>query len=310
MITRAEILGTEELLLERNPRAAEVYRIIAERSRAAIVDLVKRYESAADDAALERFNAELENITTRAIAEYAQKASGLFSAEDRELWTSKITRVSGSYVARAATVGVPGALLLIDSFEEAELGDEEAGFVSLDSTLANGVEYCQCGYASTRTVPQQFCQLCSEALLNEWKAEEARLLAQAPALDADLNAVFDDVLDRLANINLDSSAPSISVSARRTAGDTGLAPVNDAHAAEIALLDVARWHELADLNGLSATEVIRADRKHWSRWGLGSARMSSLTLYGSPEIEKRMRAISGGRPAPKPTFFERLFSRK
>jgi len=311
MITRSEIFGTEELLLERNPAAAEVYNAIAGRARTAIVDLMKRQGDATDEATLDRADAEMETITSRAIAEYAQKARALFSAQDLELWTSKITRVSGNYVARAAAVGVPGALLLIDSFEEAELGDDaETGFVSLDDTLANGAEYCQCGYASTRAVPQQFCFLCSEALLNEWKAEESRLLAKVPALDADLTVVFDGLLDELANAYLAPGDDAGTVRSRRKAGDAGIARVNEARAAELAQLDTSRWHELAQLNGSSGIAVVRADGKYWSRWGLGSARLSGLALRSAPEIEQRMRALSGGRPAPKPTLFERLFSRK
>ena len=41
MITRSEIFGTEELLLERNPAAAEVYNAIAGWARTSIVDLMK-----------------------------------------------------------------------------------------------------------------------------------------------------------------------------------------------------------------------------------------------------------------------------
>lgn len=311
MITRSEICGTEELLLERNPRANAVYQETTETARAAIVELTKRFGSSTDESTLDRYTAELDAITTRSLAEYGRKAAGLFSAEDLELWSSKITRVPGSYVARAAAVGAPGALLLLDSLEDAELGDESGyRFVSLDDTLTNGAEYCQCGYATTREIPAKFCFLCSEALLNEWRAEEDRLLARAPDVSAALDAVFDGLLTDLAEIYLAPGDTSSTARVRRKAGDSGLARVNEEHAASIAVLDVSRWHELADLNELSGIEVVSADAKYWARWGLGSARAARLALRNSPEIEKRMRAIAGPRPAPKPSFFEKLFSRR
>ena len=311
MMTRSEILGTEELLFDQNPRAAAVYAATADAGRSAIIALYERYGEATDDATLARVDTELEAIIARTLAEYGRGASGLFGPEDLALWTSKIRLVSGSYVGRAAAVGVPGALLLLDSLEDAELeGDGEGAFVSLDDTLANGAEYCQCGYASTRVVPEKFCFLCSGALLNEWKAEEDRLLARAPGVDADLTVVIDELLDTLATLHLDSGESSAVASAIRKAGDTGVTRVNEARASEIAALDRARWDELAGLNGLGSVEVIRTHRKHWARWGLGAARVTSLAIRSSPELEERVRLLSGIRPAPKPNFFERLFSRR
>lgn len=311
MITRSEIFGTEELILERNPRANAVYQETAETARATIIELTNRFGDSTDESTQDRYTAELDAITTRSLAEYARKAAGLFSAEELELWTSKIRKVSGNYVGRAAAVGVPGALLLMEALEEAELGDEAGHrFVSLDDTLANGAEYCQCGYATTREIPKKFCFLCSEALLNEWRAEEDRLLARAPDVSAALDAVFDGLLTELAEIYLAPGDSSGTVRVRRKAGESGLARVNEERASSIAALDVSRWDELATLNESSGIEVVSADGRHWARWGLGSARATGLALRSSPEIEKRMRAIAGPRPAPKPSFFEKLFSRR
>ncbi|MGV8880836.1 MAG: hypothetical protein ACOH19_01670 [Rhodoglobus sp.] len=315
-MTRTEVSGTEELLLARNPRAAAAYAAAAEAGRAAVVDLYKqhvdlykRYGAEPDDASLGRIDTELESIIARTLAEYGRTASGLFSAEDLALWTAKISRVTGSYVARATAVGVPGALLLLDSMEDAELA-EDGAFVSLDDTLSNGAEYCQCGYASTRVVPGKLCFLCSQAVLNEWKAEERRLLARAPGADADLAGVIDGLLDGLANVYFSGGASSGVESAIRRAGDAGIARVNEARDGEIALLDRTWWNELAVLNGLSSIELIRTHRKYWARWGLGSAQATGLAIRSSPDLEKRMRLIAGARPAPKQGFFERLFSRR
>ena len=311
MMTRTEVSGTEELLLGRNPRAAAAYAAAAEAGRAAIIALYERYDEATDDATLERVDTELESIIARTLAEYGRTASGLFSAEDLALWTAKISLVSGSYVARAAAIGVPGALLLLDSMEDAELdADGDGAFVSLDDTLANGAEYCQCGYASTRAVPAELCFLCSEAVLGEWKAEERRLLARAPGADADLAVVLDELLSELANLYLNGVDKATVASTIRKAGNAGITRVNEARASEIALLDRARWDELAGLNGLSGIEAIRAHRKHVVRWGLGSARATSLALRNEPDLEKRMRLIAGARPAPKSNFFGRLFGRR
>lgn len=308
MITSIEILGTEELLLQRNPRAAAVHQAIAAPGRAAVIALNERYDPA-DEMALDRLETELEAILKRSLDTYAREASGLFSAEDIELWTAKVTRVSGSYVGRAAAVGVPGALLLIEAIEEAE-AEENTTFVSLDNTLANGVEYCQCGFASSRIVPEQLCRLCSGAVLNEWKAEEDRLLTNSPKVRSDLQAVFDELLDELATIHLAPGDGSAAIPARRRAGDAHITRVNETYAAEIALLDLVRWRELSELNRLSQIAAVSAHRKYWSRWGLGSARVSTLAVKSAPEIQARMRKISGSRPAPKPSLLERLFSRK
>ena len=309
MITSIEILGTEELLLERNPRAAAVHQAILETGRAAVIAVNERYDDTAGESALDRIDTELEAILKRSLDQYAREAEGLFKADDLELWTAKITRVSGSYVGRAAAVGVPGALLLLEGIEEAEANDPYA-FVSLDDTLVNGAEYCQCGYASSRTVPDRLCRLCSGAVLNEWKAEEDRLLAGSPKVDADLRRVFDEVLYELAEAHLSPNGAGASLSVRRRAGDGAITRVNETRAEDIALLDLARWRELSELNRLSQVEVVRAYGKHWSRWGLGSARLTTLAQEFTPELQARMRLVAGRRPAPKPSLFERLFSRK
>ncbi|MCS5724052.1 hypothetical protein N1029_18820 [Herbiconiux sp. CPCC 203406] len=309
MITSIEILGTEELLLERNPRAAAVHQGILETGRAAVIAVNERYDDTAGESALERLDTELDAILKRSLDQYARDAKGLFKADDLELWTAKITRVSGSYVGRAAAVGVPGALLLLEGIEEAEANDPYA-FVSLDDTLANGAEYCPCGYASSRAVPDRLCRLCSGAVLNEWKAEEDRLLAGSPKVDADLQRVFDEVLDELAEAHLSPSGTAAALSVRRRAGEGAITRVNEARADEIALLDLARWRELSELNRLSQVEVVRAHGKYWSRWGLGSARLTTLAQESTPELQARMRLVAGRRPAPKPSLFERLFSRK
>jgi hypothetical protein len=309
MITSIEILGTEELLLGRNPRAAAVHQATLDAGRAEVIALNERYDDTAGESALEGLDTGLEAILKRSLDQYARETKGLFKGDDLELWTAKITRVQGSYVARAAAVGAPGALLLLEGIEEAEAGDPYA-FVSLDDTLANGAAYCQCGYASSRAVPDRLCRLCSGAVLNEWRAEEDRLLADSPEVDADLQRVFDKVLDELAEAHLSPSGAGASLSVRRRAGDGAITRVNEARADEIALLDLTRWRELSELNRLSQVEVVRAYGKHWSRWGLGSARLTTLAQEFAPELQARMRLVAGRRPAPKPSFFERLFSRK
>lgn len=309
MITSTEILGTEELLLQRNSGAAAVHEAVAARGRAAVIALNARYDDESDETALEQLDIELEAVIGRSLDEYVEEASGLFSAEELALWTAKITRVSGSYVGRAAAVGIPGALLLLDALEEAEAG-EPSSFISLDDTLGNGAKYCRCGYASSRTVPERFCPLCSGAVLNEWRAEEDRLLKSAPGVGADLEVVFDGLLEELAGIHLAPGGVAASTSACRRAGDRGITRVNETRAAEIALLDLARWRELCELSALGQTMAVTAHSKYWSRWGLGSARISTLAVVSAPELQARMRKISGSRPAPEPTFFERLFSRR
>ncbi|MBF4569102.1 hypothetical protein ITJ57_10030 [Plantibacter sp. VKM Ac-2880] len=309
MITNIEILGTEELLLERNPRAAAVHEAIMATGREAVIALNERFDDPSDDAAMKRFDAELETIVERSISEYVRQARGLFSAEDVALWTAKITRVPGSYVARAAAVGVPGALFLIEAIEEAE-SDENSTFVSLDDTLANIAGYCQCGYASSRIVPEQLCRLCSGGVLIAWKTEEDRIVATSPKVRSELRAVFDELLDELATIHLAAGDGSSETPARQRAGNAGITRVNETYAEEIALLDLTRWRELGELNQLSQIKAVNAHRKHWSRWGLGSARLATLAMQSDPEIQARMRRIAGSRPVPKPTLFERLFARR
>ncbi|WP_282858000.1 hypothetical protein [Pseudoclavibacter helvolus] len=107
MITSTEILGTEEHLLQRNSRAAAVHEAVAARGRAAVIALNARYDAESGETALEQLDIELEAVIGRSLDEYVKEASGLFSAEELALWTAKITRVSGSYVGRAAAVGVP-----------------------------------------------------------------------------------------------------------------------------------------------------------------------------------------------------------
>ncbi|MFB2583427.1 hypothetical protein [Herbiconiux liukaitaii] len=310
MITSTEILGTEELLLQRNPGAAAVHQAIVAAGQAEVIALNDRYGDPSDESADERLGAELDAIIARHLDEYARKGKGLFKDDDVALWTAKISRVTGSYVGRAAAVGVPGALLLLDALEEAEADEPGSAFVSLDNTLANGAKYCQCGYARNRAVPERLCRLCSDAVLNEWKAEEDRVLAGSPKVSADLQGVFDEVLDELAEVHLAPGGGSAATSVRRRAGDGGVTRVNEARAEDIALLDLARWRELSELNRLSTIEAVRAHGKYWSRWGLGSARLATLALELTPELQARMRKVAGSRPAPKPTLFERLFSRK
>lgn len=308
VITSTEIFGTEEAILERNPRAAEVHRSMTDTARAAILDLYRSSAGAKDEETLTRVDTELEAIMSRTMAEYARRVSGLVSAEDVELWTAKITRVPGRYVLRAREVGVPGALTLLESMEIVDLANEHGDvFVSLDDSLANGAEYCQCGYAQTRVVPEQFCQLCSPALLHEWRAEENRVLAASPELAAQFEIVLDELLDALALAHLDMTAPqAASVGIRRKAGKK-LAMLNESSA--IDALDLTRWEELEELNTLSGIAVVRDDQRHWPTWGLGTARSVGLMLRSSPELEARMMRIAGARPAPTPSFFERLFSR-
>jgi hypothetical protein len=147
-------------------------------------------------------------------------------------------------------------------------------------------------------------------VLNEWKAEERRLLTRAPGADADLDVVLDELLTELANLSLNGVDSATVASTIRKAGNAGIARVNEARASEIALLDPARWDELAGLNGLSSIRAIRTHRKHLASWGLGAARATSLALRNEPDLEKRMRLIAGVRPAPQPSFFERLFGRR
>ncbi|PPF46880.1 hypothetical protein C5B85_00915 [Pseudoclavibacter sp. AY1F1] len=310
MITSTEILGTEELLLERNSKALAVHQNVVAAGRAAVIALNKQLSNESDETALLRLDNELDAVIGRSLDEYARGARGLFSADDLALWTAKVARVPGSYVGRAAATGVPGSLLLLDALEEAEADEPGNRFVSLEDTLANGARYCQCGYASSRTRPEQLCQLCSGAVLNEWRAEEDRLLEGSPRLAADLEVVFDGLLDKLAGIHLAQGGVAASTSARRRAGDRGITRVNETRAAEIALLDLARWRDLCELNALGRTMAVTAHSKYWSRWGLGSARISTLAVVGASELQARMRKISGSRPAPEPTFFERLFSRR
>lgn len=309
MITSIEILGTEELLLQRNPRAAAVHQAIVARGREAVIALNERFDDPSDDAAMKRLDTELEAIVERSVSEYFRQASGLFSAEDVDLWTAKISRVSGSYVGRAAAVGVPGALLLMESVEEAE-SDENSTFVSLDDTLANIAGYCQCGYATSRIVPKQLCRLCSGGVLIAWRTEEDQVIATTPKVRSELHAVFEELLDELATIHLATGDASAETPARRRAGNTGITRVNETYAEEIALLDLTRWRELSDLNQLSQITAVTAHAKHWSQWGLGSARLAMLAMQSDPEIQARMRRIAGSRPAPKPSLFERLFSRR
>lgn len=309
MITSIEILGTEELLLQRNPRAAAVHQAIVARGREAVIALNERFNDPSDDTAMKRLDTELEAIVERSVSEYVRQASGLFSAEDVELWTAKVTRVPGSYVGRAAAVGVPGALLLMESVEEAE-SEENSTFVSLDDTLANIAGYCQCGYATSRIVPRQLCRLCSGGVLIAWRTEEDQVIATAPKVRSELHAVFEELLDELATIHLATGDASAETPARRRAGNAGITRVNETYAEDIAMLDVTRWRELSDLNQLSQITAVTAHAKHWSQWGLGSARLAMLAMQSDPEIQARMRRIAGSRPAPKPSLFERLFSRR
>lgn len=304
-----EILGTEEILLQRNPRAAAVHEAIAAPGRAAAIALNERFNDPTDDLTFEQFETELEAIVTRSLDTYVREAGGLFSAEDLALWTAKTAQVPGGWAGRAAAVGVPGALLLIEAIEDAE-SEENSTFISLDNTLANGAEYCQCGYAASRIAPKKLCRLCSGAVLNEWKAEEDRLLASSPAVRSDLQVVFDELLDELARIFLAPGDGSASIPACRRVGNAGIARVNETHAAQLALLDRARWQELSELNRHDHVMAVTAHRKHWSRWGLGSARLATLAESSAPEVHARMRAVAGSRPVAKPTLFERLFSRK
>lgn len=284
----AALAAHEEGLLARSGAIATIHAQAVADARAEVAALIDRYDVAGRaDAA--RFESEAEQLQRRVLAAYTLRVDGRFSPEEFARWTTLVSALPpGPHRDLLTTAGAPGAASILNAAEP--VPDQPPIANSLEEALAANADICACGYATTRIVPRRLCYVCAMSISAEWVAEERRLLDRLPALASAVDAVFEVVLDKIADLR---NAPEEGLGSRemsvRKRHAREIARLNKIHRDDKLSLDLTRWTELAELAALDIRPVSRQDAKRWKRWGLGTARMSAISLAGSPEVSERMK---------------------
>lgn len=278
----------EVALLARNEAVATIHEDAVRVGRASIAEVMGVHESMRRSD-VERFNREVHALQRRSLVDYALRVRGLLAEDDAGPWRQKVERrPAGARNDLLREVGVPGALLLLDAMEP--VPDEPAQASSLEEALARVADRCTCGYAKTRAVPRRLCLVCAMSVNDAWLFEEQRLLERSPQLARELDAIFDPLLDRIADMRNSpmEGFSDLAASLRRKASGR-IAKANRAHREVKAQGDDKSWQELAILAALDPRPFPAGDAKRWKRTGWGSARLSAVSLgEGNPEVKARM----------------------
>lgn len=288
---RQELIGIEEQLMEQHPALADCHAAAARAGTDRIRDLIERRDTAGDTDA-EAFAQHLGSIQRSALAGYAASVRGILPADDLARWISARGALKLSdYDALLGEVDAPGAASLLDSLEAVPEAETTFGdLATLDQMLAAIVDKCTCGYARTRVLPKQTCYHCAEAITAAWMAEEGRVLTRVPELRRELDGLFDLLVDRLAQLELKRDGDTWSlIEHERRKARRQLARLNRAARTEIFDGMLTTWRELAVAASHDHRPVARSLAKGWKRSGLGTARLSTLTLQGNPEVKERMK---------------------
>lgn len=287
---RAELVGIEEQLMAQYPtlaaRHAEAAHAGAEKIRA----LIERRD-ATGDTDTEAFAQHVGSIQRAAVAGYAASVRGILPIEDVARWISARDALRlNAHDALLDEVDAPGVASLLDALEPVPA--DEAMFsdlATLDQMLAAVGDRCTCGYVRTRKVPAQTCPFCAEAVTAAWMADEGRVLTRLPELRRQIDELLDLLVDRLAQLELTRDGDTWSlIEHERRKARRQLARLNRAARTEIPDAMLTTWLELAAAAAHDYRPVPRSLAKRAKRSGLGTARLSTLTLQGNPEVEARM----------------------
>ncbi|AZS39340.1 MULTISPECIES: hypothetical protein [Microbacterium] len=294
MVARAELVGIEQQLMAQYPALADRHTAAARAGAERIRDLIERRD-AVGDADAEAFAQHLGSIQRSAVAGYAASVRGIVQADDVARWISVRDALKlSAYDALLGEVDAPGAASLLDALEAVpEAGATVGELATLDQMLAAIDDKCTCGYARTGVLPKQTCYVCAEAITAAWMAEEDRILPRVPELHRELDELFDVLVDRLAQLELtrDGDTWALFEHERRKA-QRQLARLNRSARKEIFDGMLTTWRELAAAASHDHRPIARSLAKGWKRSGLGTARLSTLTLQGNPEVKARMKKIA------------------
>jgi len=295
-VTAEEALAREDEVLERHPVVLPELEEAITAGRREIDGVVARFH----DGTVEHGREEeaLRAVRERTLRRFATRVAAEFTSEEISTWRAIAGQVRDALAAAAAPTGVPGALRLSYALDDAPDDVPLAG--ALDDLLADARDVCVCGYAQTRRPPKQLCAACSDVILHAWTVEESRLLSTVPPWMAEVDARLAEALEELARLSL---RPQEGLSddlrtVRRRAGRS-LGRISKAHRSEATGLDLATWTGFAELIMRSSYTEPRGDARRHHRWGLGTARLATFGLAGSPEVAARMKAIVRRGDTPK-----------
>lgn len=154
---------------------------------------------------------------------------------------------------RAAVDTPPGALGVLNAMEG--VPDPTPTPAGPTAAFAAVADRCNCGYATTGVLPRKkTCMVCTTTVL------EARH-------------------GGVPEFQFDAENRERSRFGRR------LRRANKAQRTAIALLDTARWDELAEAAARGAMTAPRHDARRALKWGLGSARLCALARLDNSEID-------------------------
>ena len=288
MIRAEEALAREETILERHPVVSQVLDEAVAAGRVEIDGVIARSDAAGRDVRVEET---LAAVRERVLTRYRTRVAAEFSADEISTWRAAAGQVGDALAAAASPTGVPGALRLVYALEGVPSESCAAG--SLDGMLAEAQGACVCGYAQTRQLPKRLCPACSDVILIAWAAEERRLLGASPEWMHAVDSRIDEAVEELARLSLrpeEGLSDTVRIVRRRTG--RALARISKAHRGQSAALDLTTWSGFAEAITRSVyVEAAGGARRH-RRWGLGTARLATLGLAGSPEIAARMKEIA------------------
>lgn len=291
MAARAELVGIEQQLMAQHPALADRHTAATRAGVDRIRDLIERRDAVGDTDA-ETFAQHVGSIQRSALAGYAASVRGILQADDVARWVSARDALKlSAYDALLGEVDAPGAASLLDALDAVpEVGTTVGDLATLDQMLAAIEDKCTCGYARTRLLPKQTCYVCAEAVTTAWMAEEGRVLTRVPELRRELDELFDRLVNRLAQLELTRDGDTWAlIEHERRKAQRELARQN--RSARKAIFDamLTTWRELAAAASHDHRPIARSLAKGWKRSGLGTARLSTLTLQGNPEVRARMK---------------------
>lgn len=289
-MARGDLVGIEEHLLERYPELAARHAAARRAGVQEITAVIARFDAAGEPDA-DAFVAQVSSAQRTALEGYAVSARGLLPAEDVARWIKVRDALKPSaYDALLGEVDAPGAALLLDGLEP--VADKLVAFgdhATLEHMLAAAAGRCECGYASSRAVPKQTCHFCAHAIMAAWNTEERLLLSHLPALRGELDQLFEALAERLAGIALNPETEWSLVEHAGRKAARGVARLNRAARGQIVEGMLTSWRDLATDASHDYRPLVRSVAKRWKRTGLGTARLSTLTLHGNPEVKARMK---------------------
>lgn len=296
MTVRSELIGIEHSLIARHPALAERHAEAVWGGREKIDALIERQGSRGRGG--DSFEESIVIVQRAALRDYALRVRGVLPTADVAEWVRVRDSLHlNSRDAVLAEIDAPGAASLLDALEAvpselSSLSDDQ----TLEQQLSGIADRCKCGYAKTQTVPKDLCLLCADAVVSAWKAEERRVLTRLPGLRAELDLIFDALVERFAQIELDPDGDMWSVAEHaRKQAVRDLSRANRAARRDLVEGMLTTWQQLASVAVHDPRPIPRSVIKKWKRSGLGAARLGSIVVPGSAEVKAQIRTMGEGR---------------